>query len=398
MNDAELVVVLSEPEDRQSRLRLVGWDPAILKNAKIFVAGAGALGNEVIKNLALLGVGTIIITDFDTIEVTNLSRSVLFRESDIGRPKAEVAALRAKELNPAIEVYWFHGDLETELGTGVFRRVHVVLGCLDNRAARLALNRHCRLANTPWVDGALDGLNGLVRMFAGGQGPCYECTLTEADYTDLRRRFSCQGLLRTKMYEGLIPTTPTSASLIAAMQVEMAVCLLHQLDVPFGQELIYSSALHEIVNVRLNEQAECLSHELAEPIKELVWARAQQTSFRQLLDEAQKMLGTGAALELDREIVTQMVCPICETHEERVISANRLTEREVQCGRCGQERTLRSVHRIDQTIGFLEMDLQTVGIPAGHIIRARKNEEYCYLELSGDFPTTFGLQQVVNKN
>ena len=80
-------------EDRYSRLRLIPWwDQEKLKNACILVVGAGAIGNELIKNLALLGIGSILIVDMDQIEQTNLTRSVLFRAGDVGRYKAEVAA------------------------------------------------------------------------------------------------------------------------------------------------------------------------------------------------------------------------------------------------------------------------------------------------------------------
>ena len=98
------------------------WEREKVENAKIMVVGAGALGNEVIKNLVLMGIGHIFIVDFDTIELANLSRSILFRESDSGRKKAEVAAARAKEINPNVHVQYLHGDVTTAIGLGVFRR------------------------------------------------------------------------------------------------------------------------------------------------------------------------------------------------------------------------------------------------------------------------------------
>ena len=119
------------------------------------MVGAGALGNEVIKNLVLMGIGHIYIIDFDTIEAANLSRSPLFRESDSGREKAEVAAARAKELNPDVHIQYLHGDVTTDLGLGVFRRMDVIVGCLDNREARLAVNRFAYWMDKPWVDGAI---------------------------------------------------------------------------------------------------------------------------------------------------------------------------------------------------------------------------------------------------
>src|SRR6185436_1639963 len=87
-----------EADDRYARHRLIeGWDQERLAAARVLVAGAGAIGNEVIKLLALLGVGNILIVDFDHIEISNLTRSMLFRDADIGKSKALVAAERARE-------------------------------------------------------------------------------------------------------------------------------------------------------------------------------------------------------------------------------------------------------------------------------------------------------------
>src|SRR5258708_6222136 len=109
-------------EDRYSRQRLMAcWDQEKVSKASILVAGAGALGNEVLKNLALIGVGHILVIDFDRVEVANLSRSLLFREEDIGRPKASTAAQALQQINPEIRVEAIDGDLETHLGLGQIR-------------------------------------------------------------------------------------------------------------------------------------------------------------------------------------------------------------------------------------------------------------------------------------
>jgi len=103
------------------------WERDKVADAKVLVVGAGALGNEVVKNLTLMGVGHILVIDFDTIEYSNLSRSVLFRESDAKRKKSQVVAARAKELNPQTKIQYLHGDVTTELGLGVVRRMDVVI-------------------------------------------------------------------------------------------------------------------------------------------------------------------------------------------------------------------------------------------------------------------------------
>ena len=76
-------------DGRYSRMELIAWwEQEKIANAKVLVVGVGALGNEVIKNLVLLGIGTLYIIDYDTIEPSNLNKSVLFRESDCGKNKS----------------------------------------------------------------------------------------------------------------------------------------------------------------------------------------------------------------------------------------------------------------------------------------------------------------------
>src|SRR5262249_5938514 len=102
--------------DRYSRLRLISWwRQERLREARVLVVGAGALGNEVLKNLALVGLGTIEVIDLDVVEPSNLSRSVLFRGEDGGRPKAEVGSIRAGELIRVIRITPMHGDEITDV-------------------------------------------------------------------------------------------------------------------------------------------------------------------------------------------------------------------------------------------------------------------------------------------
>ena len=173
-------------EDRLGTFEFISWwEREKVQQAKVLVVGAGALGNEVIKNLALMGVGHIFIIDFDNIEAANLSRSVLFRETDNHRSKAEVVAARAKAINPQVHIQYLNADVTTGLGLGIIRRMDAIIGCLDNREARLAVNRFCYWMDKPWVDGAIQELLGLMRVFVPGQGACYECTLTEQALRDL---------------------------------------------------------------------------------------------------------------------------------------------------------------------------------------------------------------------
>ena len=170
-------------EDRFSRFRLITWwDQERLRNARILVVGAGALGNELLKNLALLGVGNIIVVDMDDIELSNLSRSVLFTPEDIGRPKAEVAAEATRRIFGECNILPLKANIVYEVGLGLFGWADVILGGLDNREARWAINMAAWKMGRPWIDGAIEGINGVARVFPPGEPPCYECTLGETDW------------------------------------------------------------------------------------------------------------------------------------------------------------------------------------------------------------------------
>src|SRR5262249_26031129 len=162
-------------------------------------------------------------------------RSVLFRDTDNGLPKAEVAARRIKVLNPDVQVQYVHGNILTDVGLGVFRRMDGIVGCLDNREARLAVNRYCYWLDKPWGDGAIQELLGLVRVFVPGQGACYECTLTEQARREMSLRYSCPLLARHNLLLGKVPTTPTISSIIGAMQAQEVLKLLHRMPVEAGK-------------------------------------------------------------------------------------------------------------------------------------------------------------------
>lgn len=133
-----------------------------IRNARFMVVGCGALGNEVLKNLALFGAEHIVLVDFDEVEAGNLSRSVLFTRQDAEshRRKVQVAARRLTEMNPRMEVVPMDGDIAYDVGLGWIRRTDVVIGCVDSRWARYCINRLCMRAGVPWVDGGISSWKG----------------------------------------------------------------------------------------------------------------------------------------------------------------------------------------------------------------------------------------------
>ena len=217
----EIESTLDFKNDRDATLKLIDWfEIDRVRAAKIMVVGAGAVGNEVLKNLALLGVGHIYIIDRDTIEMSNLSRSILYRASDNGKSKAKSAARAVRDINPNVNVIWQDGDIRLDVGLGLFRRMDVVIGCLDNRHARMAINRRSWKIDRPWIDAGIGVLNGQVAVFQPGEGGCYECSFTQKEYEQVT--IPCNRLASLYAKEGKIPTTPMIASIVAAVQVQEA--------------------------------------------------------------------------------------------------------------------------------------------------------------------------------
>jgi adenylyltransferase/sulfurtransferase len=373
-------------KDRLGTFEFISWwEREKVKDAKVLVIGAGALGNEVIKNLALMGVGHIFIIDFDNIEAANLSRSVLFRETDNKRSKAEVVAARAKAINPQIKVQYLNADVTTGLGLGIIRRMDAIIGCLDNREARLAVNRFCYWMDKPWVDGAIQELLGLMRVFVPGQGACYECTLTEQALRDLSLRYSCQLLARQNVLLGKVPTTPTIASIIGGMQSQEALKLIHDMPVEAGKVVHFNGLTNDMHTTAYVPRDECESHWTYGEITELP-ARAERATLEDLLRIARADLGPEAMIELDQELVTSLECPNCHVIEEVLRPVSEITFEAGHCPDCGELREAQFTHMITGEENFLHRTLAKMGVPRLHILRAHNGLEYRFYELSGDLP------------
>ena len=388
VNPEKPIIIPNLKKDRLGTFQFISWwEREKVENAKIMVVGAGALGNEVIKNLVLMGIGNIFIVDFDEIELANLSRSVLFRESDTGRKKAEVAAARAKEINPNVHVQYFHGDVTAALGLGIFRRMDVIISCLDNREARLAVNRFAYWINKPWVDGAIQEFLGLARVFVPGKGACFECSLTEQARRDLAIRYSCPLLARENVLLGKVPTTPTIASIIAGIQAQETLKLLHDKPVKPGSVMHFNGMTNEMHVTAYTPVEDCESHWTYGEITELP-LRADTTTLQDMLRIARRELGPDGVLELDQELVLALVCPNCGTREEVLQPISSVGFNRAHCPTCGILRETELSHTIHGDENFLTRTLASVGVPALHIIRAYNAQEYRFYELTGDLPNT----------
>lgn len=158
-----------------------GWDQEIINNGCIMIIGVGALGCEIAKDFALMGIGKLILVDLDTIETSNLSRQMLFKPGDEGSPKAKVAAERLKEMNPYLKVDYYFEKLQ-KLPMSVYEETDIVVAALDNFNARLDLNKICLRMKKPMVEGGTVGFEGHVQIvIPEGSGLQYKHREREID-------------------------------------------------------------------------------------------------------------------------------------------------------------------------------------------------------------------------
>jgi molybdopterin/thiamine biosynthesis adenylyltransferase len=378
-------------EDRFSRLRLISWwDQEKIANCRLLVIGAGALGNEILKNAALLGFTQIVVVDLDRIEESNLSRAVLYRSGDVGKFKAEAAANAYRSLAPDAMVHSVVANVVHGCGLGLFEWSDVIVAGLDNREARLWINRSAWKVNRPWIDGAIEGINGVVRVFLPGVPPCYECTLGEVDWALLQKRMSCNLLVLEPTVEGKIPTTPTISSIIAGMQVQEAVKLIHGLPTLAGKGYVFEGMNHSSYVVEYTQNAECMSHYTLPQIVHLR-ERSDELTLAGLQERAQSDLGSSdVVIEFSRDVVQKFVCPACKEEEELYQPVGSVPFERAKCKNDGQLRTVISLHSYSGERELAERPLSRLGLPLLDVFTARTGErEIAYIPY-GDAPLVLG--------
>lgn len=153
-----------------------------LLKARVLIIGLGGLGSPAALYLAAAGVGTLVISDFDWIELSNLQRQIMHRYVDIGESKAISAQRAIHALNPDCQVITKTWQLADQELTQEIQQADLVLDCSDNFATRFVLNKTCVTERTPLVSGAAIRQTGQVITFMSHiQGPCYQCLYPPLD-------------------------------------------------------------------------------------------------------------------------------------------------------------------------------------------------------------------------
>lgn len=163
---------------RQVILREVGVNgQQLLQDSTVLVIGLGGLGSVAAQYLAAAGIGRLIVADRDRVELSNLQRQILYRQTDLGRDKAAAASAALVALNPQVRIESGYGESWRES----VKQADVVLDCTDNFSTRFAINLACVQARKPLVSGAAIRFEGQLAVFdSRAGGPCYACLYPQA--------------------------------------------------------------------------------------------------------------------------------------------------------------------------------------------------------------------------
>jgi molybdopterin/thiamine biosynthesis adenylyltransferase len=199
-----------------------------IRNATVFIAGAGAIGNEVAKNLAMLGVKLLLIVDYDFVELSNISRMFFFEEEDLGRPKAEVLARKVVEKYPYVEATSYNMAVE-DVPLEAYLKSDVIVCGLDNVSSRIHLASLATRYRIPMVDGGIHGYRTRVHTYVPPDSACPVCHLPAGRFSDLiGLRNPCDPDILDEDIK--VPSLPTSISLVSAIQTQEVTKLILWFD------------------------------------------------------------------------------------------------------------------------------------------------------------------------
>ncbi len=217
-----------------------------LKEARVLLVGAGGLGSPAALYLAAAGVGRLGIVEFDRVDESNLQRQILYRSSDVGRPKLAAAVERLSEVNPHVEVAPVDGRLGADNARELVEAYDVVVDGSDNFPTRYLVNDACVLTDTPDVFGSVLRFEGQVSVFAAPGGPCYRCVYREPPPPEQAPSCAEAGVL------GVLP------GIIGALQAHEAIKLVLGLGEPLvGRFLVFDGVRMRFREIAVTKDPEC---------------------------------------------------------------------------------------------------------------------------------------------
>jgi molybdopterin/thiamine biosynthesis adenylyltransferase len=197
----------------RNQVSLSNSDQGKLLQSHVAVIGLGGLGGTVTEILARIGVGKLTLVDGDSFDDSNLNRQILSSPTNLGRPKAKVAAERVSDINPAVETCPVETFFTGQNGEKILQDVHLVVDCLDTISDRFVVEASCQALLLPMVSGAI-------------AGSCGQATVILPGDSGLKRIYGTPQRAPKKGVEASVGTLPFAAIYMAAVECAEAVTIL----------------------------------------------------------------------------------------------------------------------------------------------------------------------------
>ena len=406
--------------DRQERISW--WKQSALRKGRALVVGAGAIGNELLKNLALMGFGYVYVCDMDHISSSNLSRTVLFTAEDIGKQKSVTAAKRYLEMcvEPLAAADVFDGDICAQLGSGVFNHVDVVIGCLDNLQTRFEVSRRCNLMKVPYIDAGIKELDWQLTSAHYPETGCWACSMSQklADAAVNRERNSCDVTKKKNVSAGHVPTVQVASSMVAGLQAQEVVKHVTHSEwkkfnpgkadddpsappmARFGGTHRFIGLTNELFYTPFRPRASCYDHFSYDQV--IPTGISADWTLRQVFDYVRERFGGYHYLSLRGDsryqkaaFVTTGRCRCCGKPIGIYKSQKVLTDADLYCDDCDHVENMLSggiekvcFYDTDDDV-ILDRTLLEIGVPRMHVIELYDEDDptkMLALELTADMP------------
>jgi len=297
--------------DRQERVigKEVGEK---IKNTKILVVGAGAGGNEVLKNLALMGFGNFTIVDFDPIEDSNLSRTTLFSKGDIGKSKAEIAAkaLQQVSLHELPNIQGINAKIQ-DVGKQIFLDNDIVICCVDTMDARAYINDWCVRLKKPFFEMGFEKFTVQISFFPN-ENPtdaCFREVIGFGDFAGTRQSCSKLKMVDTKLEH--IPTIQVAAALAGVLVATEIIMFLKSESRLKNKVLQYAADYHRILEIDYLQSERCYLHEEVNYQFFKSDLSVTTNTFKDLLTDLKDKLNSDFYINWNEEYISSMECESC---------------------------------------------------------------------------------------
>ena len=242
-----------ERYSRQIILKKIGvaGQKKLLKSS-VLIVGAGGLGSPIAIYLAALGIGKIGIVDKDNVEISNLSRQIIFNTSDIAKNKSSTAINKLKKINPDLQLYSFNKNLSKKNINQIAKNFELIIDGSDNFRTRFLINDYCLERKKILISGAISKFEGQIYTFnfSKKKSPCLRCFIPQMPNNPDIDNCEYEGVLGT--VGGIIGSIQANEVVKEILKIGNTLC---------GQIMIVDTLKLTFRKVKLNKRSDCFCNE-----------------------------------------------------------------------------------------------------------------------------------------